>query len=540
MKQRLKRWLCAALGLEPEAVVAVLHSGDPRRSAEMAALMRRLVPDRRILEIALTGDSSIGLALMLHRKLRGLRVALMATLFDGTPEFAPLRRAAFLTEPTKILAFNSALERHHLRLGQWIAGWLFLRGVPLDRIFLRPRWLFPWKKDRSLLPSHWTLRAARPFRQGMPRVAVVSPYLPLPRAHGGAVRLEGLLRAAAREFDILFFGFQDHQTESDFQAAAQFCARVYSAAKPRYREPRWSTLLPPEAHEFFNPALSRALRREMASCGCSLLQAEYTQMARYRPDVLVEHDVTQDLMRQVFERHPTLSAWWDLYRWRRFENSSLRRVRRAVFMSAKDQALAPPVPSSVIPNGVDLDRFPFLPDPGGRRLLFVGSFRHFPNVTAWRFFAASIWPLLAPLEDLHVDVVAGPDPHLYCPDLPPDPRIAVHGFIADVKPFYERATVAIIPTLESAGTNLKALEAAATGRAIVSTSSGVAGIGLAHNESAWIADAPEDFAAGVRALLHDPALRARLAASARAHVERHYSWRALAEMQVRLWRELLP
>jgi len=538
MKQRLKSLLFGALGLDPEAVVVVIRSGDAARAEEMARGMRELVAGRRIVDVPLQQGSSIDLALSLARRLRGLRVALMATLFDGTPEGAALRRAAGLVAPTKILAFNARLERQHLRPGEWIASWLFLRGVPRDRIFLRPSWLAPWKQDRSDLPRKWRDRGGSGFRDGVLRVAVVSPYLPWPRSHGGAVRLEGLLRHAARETDIVFFGFEDGQTDADYATIAGFCARVYSAAKPRYREPRWSTLTPPEACEFWNRDLDRALRREIASCGCNLLQGEYTQMARYSPDVLVEHDVTADLMAQVHSRQPSLNAWWDWWRWRRFERAALRRARRVVVMSDKDRELACLPAAVVIPNGVDLDRFKPAPQCSARRLLFVGSFRHFPNVRAWQFFRNQVWPHLDGIGDLSATVIAGPQPELYFDASDADPRIVIHGYVEDVRPHYEHAAVVVIPTLESAGTNLKALEAAAMGRAIVSTPSGVAGLGLVHAESVWIAEDAAGFADGVRQLIKDRDQSARLAAAARAHVERHYGWAALARLQVDLWKEL--
>ncbi len=48
----------------------------------------------------------------------------------------------------------------------------------------------------------------------------------------------------------------------------------------------------------------------------------------------------------------------------------------------------------VIPNGVDLQRFSPEIERPGHRLLFIGSFRHFPNIVAYRFFVEQVWPLL--------------------------------------------------------------------------------------------------------------------------------------------------
>jgi ribosomal-protein-alanine acetyltransferase len=96
-----------------------------------------------------------------------------------------------------------------------------------------------------------------------------------------------------------------------------------------------------------------------------------------------------------------------------------------------------------------------------------------------------------------------------------------------------------VPTLESAGTNVKVLEALAMRRAVVSTSSGCAGLGLQHSETAWIADSPADFALGIRTLLGNLGLRHRIAADGRLHAEKHFDWRTIGRRQRALFRELL-
>ena len=80
-----------------------------------------------------------------------------------------------------------------------------------------------------------------------------------------------------------------------------------------------------------------------------------------------------------------------------------------------------------------------------------------------------------------------------------------------MRPLYEEANLVIVPTLASAGTNVKVLEAMAMERAVVSTSSGCAGLDLEHGKTVWVADGAEGFAAGVRRLIADAALRAEIA-----------------------------
>lgn len=525
MKQFLKRALFSILGKDPDPVILTVSSSEP-----LLARMRALVPHLPHIVVE-PGDAPGPLWLRLRRAIAHRRVALCAV----EVEYRPALVAALAACPGTVLAFDRNGDRHHLHPRSPLASLLFACGVPYDRIFLRPRWLVPWKRDRSTLPTSWRTLEGRPFRPGKPRVAVLSPYLPWPLSHGGAVRIWNLLREASANFDILLFAFEDGQSDADLARAAEICSLVAVAAKPRYREPRWSSLLPPETCEFYTPQLHSQLNELLARHNVSRLQVEYTQLARYGGHILVEHDVTQDLFSQLHRSEPSLSTWWDLFRWRRFENLSIRRYPAIVAMSEKDAALiGQPAKTTVIPNGVDLARFQPTPRPAHPRLLFIGSFRHFPNVRAYQFLTESIWPLLE-TPGATLTVVAGPHPELYWPHPSPHPRIHLHGFVADVKPLYDEAAVVVIPTTVSAGTNLKALEAMAMRRPIVSTPSGVAGLGLTHGQSVLIAESPREFAAAVDRLFADPALAEALAAEARRIAERDFAWPALARLQEQLW-----
>ena len=261
----------------------------------------------------------------------------------------------------------------------------------------------------------------------------------------------------------------------------------------------------------------------------------------------MEHDVTFDLFGQIARRERTPTALWDFLRWRRFETRAAGRFRRVVVMSPKDAGLlGNGAPTAVIENGVDLERFQPVPEQPGQRLLFIGSFRHFPNITAYRFFTEHVWPLLREkFPQMTVTVVCGPDPLTYwrafsdSPEPPPDPRIRMLGFVADVRPLYVESNLVIVPTTVSAGTNVKVLEAMATQRAVVSTGSGCAGLGLSHGDSVWVGETPEAFAAGIATLIADPERRAQIAQAAYDHAVRHFDWRAIGEKQRSLLRELL-
>jgi ribosomal protein S18 acetylase RimI-like enzyme/glycosyltransferase involved in cell wall biosynthesis len=543
MRERLKRFVFGLIGKEADAVVVSFASGDPQLVKRMTAEIQQLVPDRRHFVVSDENGSAWAIYWRLRRRFRKFRIGLAPVLFTSDREYAPLRRTAFLLAPLKILAYNGRLERHHLQLGSWVASLLFLRGVPLDRIWLRPKWLVPWTRDRSVYPKRVREFEGRPFVEGRKRVAIVTPYFPWPLSHGGAVRIYYLLREIASEFDVVLVSFSEDTAQAEACATSEFCSRIVLVDKPRYREPRWSTLAPPEVAEYRSRAMREALARIRRDYRIDAVQVEYTSLAPYRGDILVEHDVTFNLYEQVWRRERSLSAWWDYWRWRRFERKWVWRYGRVVVMSEEDRALLGT--GTVVPNGVDLARFrPEIERPG-QRLLFIGSFRHFPNIVAFRFFMEDVWPRLHErMPEVRVTVVAGPDPLLYwrehtgLAELPQDDRVHVIGFVSDVRPLYVESNLVLVPTLVSAGTNLKVLEALAMDRAVVSTSSGCAGFGLQPSVNVWIADSAEAFADGVRTLLEDRDLRQRIAGAGRRHAEEHFDWDQIGAKQRGLLREV--
>ena len=465
-------------------------------------------------------------------------------LLCGEPEWRSLRWAAFLLAPGKILAYNARLERHHLRLRTGVASLLFLRGVALDRIFLRPWWLTPWKRVRRPEPA-WHVFHGRPFLPGRRRVAVLSPYFPYPLAHGGAVRMFHLLREIAREYDVALFSFTERGAEMP-EPLLEFCSRVIVVARTEYREPRWSSLAPPEAAEYRCETMQKLWDGYSREFGVEARQVEYTQMACYGGDVLVAHDLNFDLRGQMLERERSLGALWNWWRWRRWERRAFKKYARVVVMSERDAALAAVPCARVVPNGVDCERFCPEPEPEGKHLLFIGSFRHFPNAVAWRFFAGEVWPLVCHrFPEMRVTTVTGADPLFYWRAAtgtlapPTGERIALHAFVPDVRPFYTEANIVVVPTLASAGTNLKTLEAMAAGRAVVATPSGSKGLGLEHGVSAWIAEDARGLAEGIAALAGDAELRARLAQEARALAERQFDWKRIGALGRAVIREIL-
>jgi glycosyltransferase involved in cell wall biosynthesis len=178
-----------------------------------------------------------------------------------------------------------------------------------------------------------------------------------------------------------------------------------------------------------------------------------------------------------------------------------------------------------------------LPFAERRGIVFLGSFRHQPNVDALDWLVREIVPQLDPaLLTAHPLQIIGYGLHEYAPA---HAALKLHGVemigaVESVVPYLERARAMIAPLRFGAGTKGKLIQAALIGTPSVTTRIGVEGLPLEHEHSVLIADDAPAFAAALTRLLNDAPLWERLSAEARQRIEAQHSraavlarWRAV-------------
>jgi glycosyltransferase involved in cell wall biosynthesis len=158
-----------------------------------------------------------------------------------------------------------------------------------------------------------------------------------------------------------------------------------------------------------------------------------------------------------------------------------------------------------------------LPDPGGTRLLFVGSANPI-NIQGLDWFVESVFTeIRARIPGCEL-VIAGAASHgRSWPD-----GVITLGEVESLAQVYAQAVVVINPVAFGTGLAVKTIEALSYGKPLVATAAGVRGLGLTFAGAFLVADKAGRFARLVIELLENKATRARLSQNAVAAVN---SWR---------------
>lgn len=155
-------------------------------------------------------------------------------------------------------------------------------------------------------------------------------------------------------------------------------------------------------------------------------------------------------------------------------------------------------------------------------ILFVGGFRHPPNIDAINWYAREVLPHLRHLLPEVVTKVIGSNMPESLRTLASE-QLDLLGFIENIEPYLHQARVSIAPLRYGAGVKGKVNEAMNYGIPVVATACAVEGMHLRAGEEVLVAEDGRAFAEAIARVYRDESLWAKLSAAGVENLERHFS-----------------
>lgn len=328
---------------------------------------------------------------------------------------------------------------------------------------------------------------------------------------------------------------------------------------------------PLQARHAWSPPLARTLKRILAGSDYDILHVEHLRGARYaltlRGDaerrgtrvVWDAVDCISSLLEGMSSSNPQLrwrlAARMELRRTRQFESRARHRLDLVLVASEDDRKTLVELNGASKPGGSAHDRVRVVPNgvrvtpkgdltPAGERpplIVFSGVMSYHANTAAGTWLLSEIMPRVWRLDPTVRVVLAGAHPPHSLRKLARanEDRVLLTGAVERLEPYLQQASVAVAPMLYGAGTQLKVLEAWASGTPIVTDERTAHALGVADGEGLLIARTADEFASALLRLLGDSGLRDRLGSTGYGIARNSFSWAQGCERLIAAYRELL-
>lgn len=379
------------------------------------------------------------------------------------------------------------------------------------------------------------------------KVLHIFPYLPTPANFGGAMRTYHILKHLVENHDVTVAGFSEKGDINLFrQTFPELKGKTYFLNRKRINPFRYQQLL-----SFFTPhsywylwgrskEFQRMLNDLLKEHDFDIILTEFSSMGHFKLEsnairVLDAHNVEYDNFRRMSSlewSYPRKRFYRREYEKCHREEIDIFKNQDAIFTtSQRDSELigrdVDYIPHHVIPNGVEMSYFRSMEsDVEPHSIVFTGAMSYVPNHDGMIYFIESILPLIRNvIPGIKLYIVGGNPPDFlmkYQSD-----NIIITGFVDDVRPYIDRASVYVVPLNMGSGTRLKIAEALSMQIPIVTTSVGCEGLDVVDSKHLLIRDTPVGFAEAVIELINNGELRDKLVTNGYELAGKKYDWNVI-------------
>jgi len=373
------------------------------------------------------------------------------------------------------------------------------------------------------------------------RILQLCPKPPLPARDGGCRAMDALttgLLSGGHRVRILAAATAKHPAvpeawDAEYRAATGI-STAFVDTSIQAVDALTSTLAGEnyQVGRFFSADLDRALREVLRREVFDVVVVESLFMAPYLPTlralseacvILRAHNVEHRIWSRLAEESPDLTRRTYL-RWVTrsllgFERAALSDFDGIAAITEEDAAGfrelgVPAARLHVVPFGIDLSTVPSPTPAPADHIFHFGSMDWLPNQLGVEWLLREVLPAVRP--GIRVRLAGRRFPEALRAEALRLPGVEVLGEVEDPWTVLGGAGIAVIPIASGSGMRVKAVEALAAGRPVITTPTGIEGIPAVHLRHAWIASDAVEFAAGINRLLADPEQARALGEAGRA------------------------
>lgn len=392
-------------------------------------------------------------------------------------------------------------------------------------------------------------------------ILVVSSYLPYPLHSGGDVRLYNLLKRLAKKHTItLICEKRSHQTETDVSEIKKICKEVITV--PRRKQWSIKNILKSgfSTHSFLInghtlPDMQEEICNQLKTNQFDLIHIETSYVMQNIPQtslpiVLTEHNMEYQVYQKYADNKPFPIRQLleiDISKLKREEEQFWQRAKIVVVVSEQEKDVVKKIVENVevVANGVDTKVFQpkLLKETFSnkeRRFLYIGNYKWIQNQNALSWILTDMWPHIASQTDQSVKLwIVGRD-------LPPEfekfasDRVIVEGVSnRPTQDLFSEAYALLAPLKIAGGTQYKILESMAVGTPVITTPLGSIGLSVKNKKEILVGESAEEIVTLCLHLLQNQELYETLAKESREHIEKYFSFDAIAEKLEKVYRETI-
>lgn len=382
------------------------------------------------------------------------------------------------------------------------------------------------------------------------KILMLVPFIPNDQMSGGQTRWYNLIKQLSKNHKVTLMTLVKDDWERKFiPELEKYCEKVMVFTRPKSP---WTlrnlflTLIT------FNPLVvirnlsldeMKAIRKELSEHKYDLIHAETFYVMPHIPNtktpiVLVEptiefsvykHYVDQEVswfFKPIYMFDVIKLRFWEKYYW--------KKANKLFAVSEDDKKVMqkeiPGIKVGVLPNGIDSEYFneKKFDKSSAPTILYVGNYKWMQNIEAVNILINDIWPKIkAKIKHCRFWIVGVNMPTQVVDYSKNNSDIKVSEGLADIREAYKSSWVLVAPIKGPGGTRLKVLEAMASGLPVVSTSVGVAGLGIKPGQEALISETTTGLTDLAIDVLKNEELAVRIGENGRRYVQSNYDWNSI-------------